>query len=224
MDSRDAGDHSRRRMRIAEIYASIQGETQYAGLPCTLVRSTGCDLRCHYCDSTHAFHGGRDMTVAEIVAEVRRLAVPLVLLTGGEPLLQPDAGELCERLLAEGFRVMLETSGAHLLGPIPPAVIRVVDVKTPGSGESDRMRWETLAGLRPVDAIKFVVCDEADYRWAADQIRQRQLAGRAELLLSPMNPAVDPRDLVAWILRDQLPVRVNLQLHKLIWGKDAQGV
>ncbi len=211
-------------MRITEIYASIQGETQYAGLPCTLVRTTGCDLRCRYCDSVHAFHGGRELSVDEIVAEVQRLAVPLVLLTGGEPLLQPEITLLAEQLLAAGFRVMLETSGAHPLGGIPPAVVRVVDVKTPGSGESNRMCWETVSDLRPCDAIKFVLCDEVDYQWAADQIRKRALAGRAELLFSPVAGALDARELVAWILRDRLPVRVNVQLHKWIWGPDAQGV
>lgn len=211
-------------MRISEIYRSIQGETQYAGLPCTLVRTTGCDLRCGYCDSAFAFYGGKDMSLDEIVAEVARLGAPLVLLTGGEPMLQREIGELAARLLADGYRVMIETSGAHPLDRLPPAVVRIVDVKTPGSGESHRMRLDILDGLGPKDAVKFVICDEADYRWAADLIRARALSERTEILLSPSHGQVDPRDLVEWMLRDALPARLNLQLHKYVWSPDARGV
>jgi 7-carboxy-7-deazaguanine synthase len=213
-------------MRITEIYASIQGETQYAGLRCTLVRTTGCDLRWNYCDTAYAFYGGRDMDLDQIMAEVERLGSPLVLLTGGEPMLQREIVALSERLLAEGYRVMIETSGAHPVDVLPPEVIRVVDVKTPASGESSRIRWDTLAGLRAQDAIKFVVSDEADYRWAAGAIRERSLggAGQAEVLVSPVHGRLDPRELVAWILRDRLPARLNLQLHKYVWGPEAQSV
>ena len=211
-------------MRITEIYRSIQGETQYAGLPCTLVRTTGCDLRCGYCDSAFAFHGGRELTVPEIVAAVASLNTPLVLLTGGEPMLQHEIGALAEQLLAAGHRVMIETSGAHPLDTLPAAVVRIVDVKTPGSGESHRMRLDILDGLRATDAVKFVICDEADYRWAADLIRSRALGTRTEVLLSPAHGRVDPQDLVGWMLRDALPARLNLQLHKYIWAPDARGV
>ena len=211
-------------MRITEIYTSVQGETQYTGLPCTLVRTTGCDLRCGYCDTAYAFYGGKDMTLDEVMAEVQRLGAPLVLLTGGEPMLQREIVALSERLLAEGFRVMIETSGAHPVDVLPAEVIRIVDVKTPASGESHRIRWEVLDGLRPRDAIKFVVTDEQDYRWAADAIRERGLANRAEVLLSPVHGRLDPKDLVGWMLRDRLPARLNLQIHKYIWGTDAQGV
>jgi 7-carboxy-7-deazaguanine synthase len=211
-------------MRITEIYASVQGETQYAGLPCTLVRTTGCDLRCGYCDTAYSFYGGRDMTLEEIVAEVGKLGTPLVLLTGGEPMLQREIVALAERLLADGYRVMIETSGAHPVDVLPAEVIRIVDVKTPGSGESHRMRWEVLAGLRRTDAIKFVLADEADYRWAVGVIRGRDLASRAEILLSPVHGQLDPRELVAWMLRDRLPARLNLQIHKYVWGAEAQGV
>lgn len=211
-------------MRISEIYRSIQGETQYAGLPCTLVRTTGCDLRCGYCDSAFAFYGGKDMTLDEIVTAVAALNTPLVLLTGGEPLLQHEIGELAERLLGAGHRVMIETSGAHPLDRLPPSVVRIVDVKAPGSGEAHRMRLEVLDGLGPRDAVKFVVCHEADYRWAADLIRSRGLGGRTEVLLSPAHGQLDPRDLVGWMLRDALPARLNLQLHKYIWSPDARGV
>lgn len=211
-------------MRITEIYRSIQGETQYAGLPCTLVRTTGCDLRCGYCDSAFAFQGGQDFSVAEIVAAVGKLGVRLVLLTGGEPMLQRDIGELAARLLADGYRVMIETSGAHGLERLPPEVVRIVDVKTPGSGELARMRLDVLDGLRARDAVKFVICDENDYRWAAELIRARRLGEQTEVLLSPAHGTVDPRDLVDWMLRDGLPARLNLQLHKYVWPADARGV
>jgi 7-carboxy-7-deazaguanine synthase len=211
-------------MRISEIYRSIQGETQYAGLPCTLVRTTGCDLRCGYCDSAFAFYGGQDMSIAQIFADVERLGAPLVLLTGGEPMLQREIGELAAMLLASGYRVMIETSGAHPVDTLPPDVIRVVDVKTPGSGESGRMRLEILDGLGPRDAVKFVICNEADYRWAADLIQSRGLSKRTEVLLSPSHGQVDPQELVGWMLRDGLAARLNLQLHKYIWSPDARQV
>ena len=211
-------------MRITEIYRSIQGETQYAGLPCTLVRTTGCDLRCGYCDSAFAFHGGQEMTLPQIVAQVDELGAPLVLLTGGEPMLQREIGALAELLLGRGYQVMIETSGSQPLDSLPAAVVRIVDVKTPGSGEAARMRWPVLDGLGRRDAVKFVICDEADYRWAVEVIRARGLADRSEVLLSPSHGKVNPRDLVDWMLRDRLPARLNLQLHKYIWDPEARGV
>jgi 7-carboxy-7-deazaguanine synthase len=211
-------------MRITEIYRSIQGETQYAGLPCTLVRTTGCDLRCGYCDSAFAFHGGTDMSVDDVVAEVARLGAPLVLLTGGEPMLQRDLPALAQRLLDAGFKVMIETSGAHPLDALPPAVVRVVDVKTPGSGEVHRVRWDLLRALRPNDAVKFVLVDETDYAWARAVIAEHALSDRAEVLLSPVHGRLDPRALVEWMLRDRVPARLNVQLHKYIWDRDARGV
>jgi len=211
-------------MRITEIYVSVQGETQYAGLPCTLVRTTGCDLRCTYCDSAFAFHGGRDMTVDEIVAEVGKLGAPLVLLTGGEPMLQKELPALATALLDGGYRVMIETSGAHPLDTLPTEVVRIVDVKTPGSGESHRVRWETLEGLRPRDAVKFVLTSEADYQWAAEVIHRSRLADRTEVLLSPMHGRLAPDALVSWMLRDKLVARLNLQIHKYIWAPEARGV
>lgn len=211
-------------MRISEIYTSVQGETQYAGLPCTLVRTTGCDLRCGYCDTAYAFYGGRDMELADILAEVRRLGAPLVLLTGGEPMLQREIVALAELLLADSRQVMIETSGAHEVNVLPEAVIRIVDVKTPGSGESHRMRWQILEELRPCDAAKFVLCNESDYRWALDVIQKHKLAERTEVLVSPSHGQLEPRLLVEWMLRDKLPARLNLQLHKYIWGADVRGV
>ena len=211
-------------MKITEIYSSIQGETQYAGLPCTLVRTTGCDLRCGYCDSAFAFHGGRDMTLDDIAHEVARLGAPLVLLTGGEPMLQRELPALAARLLAAGHQVMIETSGAHALDALPAEVVRIVDVKTPGSGESHRMRWELLGKLGPRDAVKFVLADEPDYAWAREVIREHGLGGRTEVLLSPVHGRLDPQTLVAWMLRNRLPARLNLQLHKYVWSPEARGV
>jgi 7-carboxy-7-deazaguanine synthase len=211
-------------MRISEIYASIHGESQYAGLPCTLVRTTGCDLRCTYCDTAYAFAGGQDMAVEQIVAEVRRFALPFVLLTGGEPMLQTEIAVLAKRLLVDGYQVAIETSGAHLLDSLPPDVLRIVDVKTPSSGEEQRMQWRVLDGLRPCDAVKFVLADENDYHWSVDHAVRLGLAARTEVLFSAVHGQLDPRDLVAWIVRDRLPVRVNLQLHKYVWGGDARGV
>jgi len=211
-------------MRVTEIYTSIQGETQYAGLLCTLVRTTGCDLRCGYCDSAFAFHGGTEMSLDQIVAEVGRLGAPLVLLTGGEPMLQRELPELAGRLLRAGCRVMIETSGAHPLDTLPEAVVRVIDMKSPGSGESHRNRFDLLRGVRPGDAVKFVLVDEADYRWAVEVIREHELAGRAEVLLSPVHGRLDPKRVVEWMLRDRVPARLNLQLHKYIWEPEARGV
>lgn len=211
-------------MKITEIYRSIQGETQYAGLPCTLVRTTGCDLRCGYCDTAYAFHGGRNMTLDDIAGEVQRLGVPLVLLTGGEPMLQRELPALAARLIGAGHQVMIETSGAHPLDTLPDEVVRIVDVKTPASGESHRMRWELLAGLRPRDAVKFVIADEPDYRWACEVIRRHDLGGRTEVLLSPVHGRLAPKDLVDWMLRDRIPARLNLQLHKVVWDPDTRGV
>lgn len=226
MDSALLANHSPRpkAMRISEIYASIHGESQYAGMPCTLVRTTGCDLRCIYCDTTYAFVGGRDMSVDAIVAEVKRLGLPFVLLTGGEPMLQVEIAALAARLLSDGFKVAIETSGAHLLDGLPTAVVRIVDVKTPSSGEAQRMQWQVLEGLRPCDAVKFVLSDEDDYRWSADHVIRLGLAARTEVLFSPVHGKLDPKNLVAWLVRDRLPVRVNLQLHKYVWGANTRGV
>ena len=211
-------------MRITEIYRSIQGETQYAGLPCTLVRTTGCDLRCGYCDSAFSFYGGKEMSVAEICVEVKRLGAPLVLLTGGEPMLQREIGTLAAELLAAGFKVMIKTSGSQPLNALPAEVVRIVDLKTPGSGEAGKMRWSILDGLGARDAVKFVLCDEVDYRWAVEVVERHGLAARVEVLFSPSHGQLDPRDLVAWMMRDQVPARLNLQLHKYVWSSEARGV
>lgn len=211
-------------MRITEIYKSIQGETHFAGRPCTLVRTTGCDLRCTYCDSAFSFYGGRELSLDEIVAEVEALGVPLVLLTGGEPLLQRELPSLADRLLGRGFEVMIETSGSQPTAVLPRAVVRILDLKAPGSGESAKMHWENLADLVAGDAVKVVLRDEQDYRWAQKVVAEHPLPDGVELLLSPSFGELAPAELVSWMLRDGLRARLNLQLHKFIWSPEARGV
>jgi 7-carboxy-7-deazaguanine synthase len=211
-------------MKLYEIYTSIQGETQYAGLPCTLVRFAACDLRCQYCDTEYAFTGGQEVTLESIVADVAARGVPLVLLTGGEPLLQRDLPALCTALLERGFEVMIETGGHRDVSVLPAGVVLIVDVKTPGSGESHKMHWANLERLGPRDAVKFVVCSEDDYAWARDLIRERRLHERCQVLLSPSFTQLAAKDLVAWMLRDKVPARLNLQIHKFIWPPDQRGV
>lgn len=210
-------------MRVTEIFFSIQGEGTRAGLPCVFVRFTGCDLRCSYCDTAYAFHGGRDLSRAEIVAEVARHPCRLVLLTGGEPLLQRELPELARDLLARGFEVTVETHGQRPLDALPPEVVRIVDVKTPGSGEVTT-DFGYLDRLAPHDEVKFVVASEGDWRWSLDVIRRHGLDRKAALLVSPVHGAVDPRELARWILESGVPARLNLQLHKIVWGRDARGV
>jgi 7-carboxy-7-deazaguanine synthase len=211
-------------VKLYEIYTSIQGETQYAGLPCTLVRFAVCDLRCQYCDTEYAFTGGQEVTREAIVADVVARGVPLVLLTGGEPMLQPELPALAAELLERGFEVMLETGGHRDVSSMPAGVVVILDVKTPGSGELAKMYWPNLERLRPKDAVKLVVCSEEDYRWARDLIVERRLAERCQVLLSPSFGQVEPRDLVAWMLRDRVPARLNLQLHKYVWPAEMRGV
>jgi 7-carboxy-7-deazaguanine synthase len=211
-------------VRVTEIYRSIQGETAWAGLPCTLVRTTGCDLRCSWCDTAYSFYGGHERPIDEIVDECRRLGAPLVLLTGGEPLLQKELPTLARALLQAGFKVMVETSGAHSIAELPDEVIKIVDVKTPGSGESHRMRWENLARVTKGDAVKFVLAGEPDYQFARKVIADHGLEARTEVLLSPVHGELPPATLVEWMLRDGLKARLNVQVHKYVWSKDARGV
>src|SRR5438067_7336003 len=211
-------------MKLYEIYTSIQGETQYAGLPCTLVRFAACDLRCTYCDTEYAFTGGQEVDRDAIVADVAARGVPLVLLTGGEPLLQRELPALCRALLERNFEVMIETGGHRDTSALPAGVVVILDVKTPGSGESDKMCWANLERLGARDAVKFVITDERDYEWAREIIREKRLYARCHVLLSPAFGQVAPKDLVAWMLRDKLPARLNLQLHKYVWPPDERGV
>jgi len=210
-------------MRVTEIFFSIQGEGTRAGRPCTFVRFTGCDLRCGYCDTAYAFHGGRELSRAEILAEVARHPTRLVLLTGGEPMLQRELPELARDLLARGHEVTVETHGQRPTDALPPDVVRIVDVKTPGSGEV-ATDLAYLATLRPHDEVKFVVCDEADFRWSVDVVRTHRLEGRAQVLFSPVWGKVTPADLARWLLASGLEARLSLQVHKVIWGPDVRGV
>ncbi|HKP58660.1 MAG TPA: radical SAM protein [Polyangiales bacterium] len=210
---------------IHEIYRSIQGETSFAGRPCTLVRLTGCNLRCRWCDTPDAFHGGTRLTRAEVIERALALETELILVTGGEPLLQPGTLPLLRELCDTQRTVLLETSGERDIGGVDPRVHRIVDLKAPGSGEHARNRWENLQLLGPRDQLKLVLADRADYLWARELIAREALTGRVqEVLLSPVHGELDPRELVAWTLEDQLQVRVQLQLHKYIWGKHATGV
>jgi 7-carboxy-7-deazaguanine synthase len=211
-------------MKINEIYHSIQGESSYAGLPCTFVRLTHCNLRCSYCDSEFAFYEGRDMTIPQVMDAVEALQCPLVEITGGEPLLQAEVYPLMEELLARGYRVLLETSGAVDISRVDPRVIKVMDLKCPGSGESQKNHFPNLNHLQPHDEIKFVLGSRADYDWSLNVIREHRLAERFVVLISTVFGAIEPRQVVAWILEDQLPVRFQLQLHKHIWPAETRGV
>jgi 7-carboxy-7-deazaguanine synthase len=212
-------------LTVFEIYASIQGESTYAGRPCTFVRLAACDLRCSWCDTPYAFTGGRKMSIDEVLAEVARLGVPLVEITGGEPLLQTDVVALMQQLLDRGHTVLLETGGHRSIEPVPRAVVKIVDVKCPGSGEAARQDWQNLDRLAPHDEVKFVIRDRADYEYARDVAGRYDLARRAAaVLFSPVHGVLDPKDLSAWVLEDRLPVRVQLQLHKYIWDPAARGV
>jgi 7-carboxy-7-deazaguanine synthase len=210
-------------MRVTEIFQSIQGEGTRAGRPCVFVRFTGCDLRCRWCDTAYAFQGGEELTRAEVVAGMERYPTRLACLTGGEPLLQPELPELCRELLERGWEVSVETHGQRPLDALPREVIRVADVKPPGSGEmATELGW--LERLAPHDEVKFVVSSEADFRWSAEVARRHGLPGRVAILLSPVFGEVEPKELVRWLLEDGLEARLSLQLHKLVWGQDVRGV
>jgi 7-carboxy-7-deazaguanine synthase len=210
---------------IHEIYASIQGESTFAGLPCTFVRTTGCNLRCAWCDTTQAFKGGERMSRADVLARALATGTSLVELTGGEPLLQPGALPLMRELCDAGRTVLVETSGEADVSGVDPRVHKIMDLKAPGSGESHRNRWSNLAHITPRDEIKLVLASRADYEWMRDVIRTRELAARTpNLLASTVFGALRPRDLVDWVLADALPVRVQLQMHKYIWPPDTRGV
>lgn len=213
-------------INIHEIYQSIQGESTLVGMPCTFVRLAGCPLRCTYCDTLQAipFDSGKGMAIADVVVQVLAWDNPLVLVTGGEPLAQKSCIELLQKLLATGVIVQLETSGALDVRTVPDAVRKVLDIKTPGSGEEKRNRWENLQYLHSHDEIKFVLTNEADYAWAKRVIDERLQDTSATILLSPCWGSLNPEDLCAWVLRDKLPVRMQLQMHKVIWGAEKTGV
>ena len=213
------------KLTVNEIYLSVQGESTWAGLPCVFVRLTFCDLRCTYCDTEYAFYEGNKMALGEIVEKVRSFGCPLVEVTGGEPLLQPNCVPLLHMLCEAGFTVLLETSGAHDIAAVDPRVHRIMDLKTPSSGEEGRNLYANIAHLTPRDELKFVVGSREDYEWARQIIRGHDLATKVNsVLLSPVFGKIAPSDMVSWMLEDKLPARFQLQMHKFIWEPRARGV
>jgi 7-carboxy-7-deazaguanine synthase len=217
-------------LRVTEIFHSIQGESTWAGLPCTFVRLTGCPLRCVWCDTEYAFHGGEKLDLADIIARVEQIGTRLVEITGGEPLIHRNAFVLAERLLELDYTVLVETSGAIDVAPLDPRVHKIMDLKCPGSGEEARNLWSNLDHLTERDELKFVIKDRRDYEWARTVLQERGLAERAlkgslrAILFSPVWDALDFRELAEWVLEDRLPVRYQVQLHKVIWGANVPGV
>jgi 7-carboxy-7-deazaguanine synthase len=212
-------------LTVNEIFHSIQGESTYAGEPCVFVRLTACDLRCSWCDTVYAFHEGRKMSIDDVMAEVARYDCPTVEVTGGEPLLQQDVYPLMTRLLQDGKRVLLETGGHRSIERVPAGVIRIVDIKCPGSGESDKTDWDNVRRLTPRDQVKFVIRHRQDYEFACDVLSREQLNTRAgTVLFSPVHDVMNARQLAEWILADRLPVRLQLQAHKYIWSPETRGV
>ncbi len=210
------------RLRITEIFYSLQGESNTVGIPTVFVRLTGCPLRCGYCDTAYAFRGGEWMSLEQVMQRVDDLQTRHVTVTGGEPLAQEGCPQLLTALCDAGYQVSLETSGALDISVVDRRVVNVMDLKTPGSGELEKNRYENIELLKPEDQVKFVICDEADYRWSCEQLTQWRLAERCEVLFSPVAGQMDATQLAEWILRDRLPVRFQIQLHKLLWG-DVSG-
>jgi 7-carboxy-7-deazaguanine synthase len=212
-------------LTINEIFHSIQGESTHAGRRCVFVRLTACDLRCSWCDTPYAFTEGGKMSIDEVMQQVAGFDCDVVEITGGEPLLQKDVYPLMERLLEDGRTVMLETGGHLSVDAVPAGVIRVIDVKCPGSGEADKMHWPNLQHLRASDEIKFVITDRTDYEYARDVVAKHDLVARASaVLFSPVHGVLDPRQLAEWIIADRLAVRLQLQAHKYIWDPQTRGV
>lgn len=207
-------------LRVSEIFHSLQGESSRAGLPTVFVRLTGCPLRCAWCDTDYAFSGGETMTLGDVLIEVARHGAQQVCVTGGEPLAQKACLPLLTALCDAGYSVSLETSGALDIAQVDPRVSRIMDLKAPASGEAERNHWENLDRLTARDELKIVLADEADYEWARKAIRECQLDAICPVLLSPVAGKLDPKRLAEWVLRDRLPVRVQLQLHKIIWGTE----
>jgi len=211
-------------VRITEIFRSLQGESTFAGLPCTFVRTTGCNLRCGYCDTAYAFSGGSEMSLADITAQVAALGTRLVEVTGGEPLLQGETVPLMAMLLAHGHTVLLETGGSLPIDTVPAGVHVILDIKTPSSGEADANLWGNLDRLDERGEIKLVVGDRHDFDWGVDLIRRHRLSDRWPVLISPVHDVLAVDDVAAWILESGLPLRLQLQLHKYVWGPTRTGV
>jgi 7-carboxy-7-deazaguanine synthase len=206
-------------LKIHEIFHSIQGESSRIGLPTTFVRLTGCPMRCVYCDTAYAFSGGSNMSLADIMLKVAKLGAPYVTVTGGEPLAQKECHGLLTALCDAGYSVSLETGGAMDIRAVDPRVSVILDIKTPGSGELAKNLWSNLALLKASDEVKFVLCDRADYDWAKQQLAEHKLNQTCPVIFSPVYSQVQPSDLAAWVLADKLPVRMQVQLHKILWGE-----
>ncbi len=211
-------------LTVNEIFKSIQGESSHTGRPCIFIRLTGCNLRCTWCDTEYAFYEGQPKSVKDIMDAIDPLGVPLVEITGGEPLLQEEVYDLMDALLAKNYEVLLETGGGVSVAKVPERVIKILDVKCPGSGEVAKNLWDNLDHLHPHDEVKFVLADRADYEWSRDVLQRRDIHKKAQVLFSPVYDTRGLKELAAWVLDDNLPVRVQTQLHKIIWGKDAIGV
>ncbi len=211
-------------LKINEIFKSIQGESSHSGLPCVFVRLTGCNLRCTWCDTEYAFYEGKGMTVDDVVDAVDQCGISLVEITGGEPLMQKEAIPLMQTLLGKKYTVMLETGGALPIDEVPEPVIKILDLKCPGSGEVSKNNYENLQHLTLKDEVKFVILDREDYDWSKNILNEYLLPQKAQVLFSPVYEKLDLKDLVQWVLEDNLPVRIQTQLHKVIWSKDAIGV
>ncbi|MEK7713102.1 MAG: radical SAM protein [Nitrospirota bacterium] len=211
-------------MKICEIFTSIQGESSYAGMPCTFIRLTGCNLRCLYCDTAYAYEEGMELTEAEIINEVELIGVHLVTITGGEPLLQEETFRLTERLISEGYKVLIETNGTMSIKDIDSRAVIVLDIKTPGSGMWEEMDLSNLDYIKPTDEIKFVITDRADYEWSKDMMHKYNLGSKCQVFFSPAFGILLPESLVRWMLEDRLDVRLNLQMHKYIYGSDRRGI
>ncbi len=211
-------------VRVTEIFHSIQGESTYAGQPCVFIRLTGCPLRCTWCDTEYSFYGGTPLSLEEILVQVRAYGCPLVEVTGGEPLAQPEALPLIARLCDAGYTVLIETSGAIDVQPVDQRARLILDVKCPGSGMTDRMHWPNLEYVTAKDEAKFVLASRADYEWARGIVGQYRLSERCTVLFSPVFGSLDLRHLAEWILADRLSVRFQLQMHKYIWAPDMRGV
>jgi 7-carboxy-7-deazaguanine synthase len=211
-------------LQVNEIFYSIQGESTFTGQPCVFVRLTGCNLRCRWCDTAYAFYEGEMLTVEQVLERVRAYKCPLVEITGGEPLLQDEVHSLIDRLLLEGYEVLIETGGSLDVGRLDPRVVKIVDLKAPGSGMDRLNNLDNLRYLDQKDQVKFVVADRRDYEWAKQMMAEHALAEKAQVLLSPVFGELHPRELAEWILADRLPVRLQIQLHKYLWDPDQRGV
>ena len=211
-------------LTVNEIFKSIQGESSHTGRPCIFIRLTGCNLRCTWCDTEYAFYEGQPKSVKDIMAAIDPLGVLLVEITGGEPLLQEEVYDLMDALLAKNYEVLLETGGGVSVAKVPERVIKILDVKCPGSGEDAKNLWDNLDHLNPHDEVKFVLADRADYEWSRDVLQRPEIHKKVQVLFSPVYDTLGLKELAQWVLDDNLPVRLQTQLHKIIWGKDAIGV